>query len=81
MGMRMKRLRTLREERGLTREALARCAGVSSILIEKHERGLGNDTYVSVAVRLSQALDVPVLDLFDATDITGLRVKSGEAVA
>lgn len=74
MGMQMKRLREHREARGLSREALAREAGVSAALIEAHEYGRNKDTHISVAFPLARALGVGVTDLFAADDM-GFRVN------
>ncbi|WP_371827123.1 helix-turn-helix transcriptional regulator [Deinococcus sp. QL22] len=75
MGMQMKRLREHREARGLSREALAREAGVSAALIQAHEQGRNHDTHVSVASPLACALGIPMEELFAPEDM-GLRVKS-----
>ena len=64
--MRMDRLREHREAKGLSREALARAAGVSAKTIEAHEYGRTTDVSVSVAFRLSVALSVSLDDLFSA---------------
>ena len=76
MGMRMKRLRELREGKHLSRDALARKAGVSSALIVAHEKGKNHDTLVSVAYPLAQALGVPLEDLFSPEDMA-LQIKEG----
>lgn len=74
MGMQMKRLREHREARGLSREALAREAGVSAALIQAHEQGRNRDTHVSVAAPLARALGIKMEELF-APDDMGLRVN------
>lgn len=72
--MRMKRLREHREAKGLSREALARLAGVSAAVIEAHERGVKDDTYVSSASRLAEAMGLKMEDLFAPEDM-GCRIK------
>lgn len=74
MGMQMKRLREHREAKGLSREALARKAGVSAALVQAHEQGRNNDTHVSVAAPLARALGITMEDLFAAEDM-GFRVN------
>lgn len=77
MGMQMKRLREHREAKGLSREALAREAGVSAALIQAHEQGRNHDTHVSVAAPLALALGIRMDELFAAEDM-GFRVKSAQ---
>ena len=57
-------LQTLRKQRGLRQAELAELAGVSLAVIRKHEQGLGDDVYLSVAYKLAQALDVSISALF-----------------
>ena len=80
MGMQMKRLREHREARGLSREALAREAGVSAALIQAHEQGRNHDTHVSVAAPLARALGIRMEELFAAEDM-GLRVEAEQGAA
>jgi len=75
----MKRLRELRERQGLSREALARKAGVSAALIQAHEQGRKTDTYFSAAFHLAGALGVRIEELF-AIDDMGFRVDHEEKV-
>lgn len=77
MGMQMKRLREHREAKGLSREALAREAGVSAALIQAHEQGRNHDTHVSVAAPLALALGIRMDELFAVEDM-GFRVKSAQ---
>jgi transcriptional regulator with XRE-family HTH domain len=58
-----RRIRTLREERGLTQEALAERAGLQRPVVGYLERG-ERDFGVSHLWDLAEALDVPVADLF-----------------
>ncbi len=60
----MDRLREHREAKSLSREALAREAGVSAKTIEAHEYGRTADVSVSVAYRLAVALELALEDLF-----------------
>lgn len=80
MGMRMKRLREHREASGLSRDALAKKAGVSAAVIEAHEIGRNQDTLVSVAVPLALALGIKLDELFSPADMV-LRVNPSESVA
>lgn len=59
-------LREHREAKGLSREALARAAGVSAKTIEAHEYGRTADVSVSIAFRIAAALGVSLDDLFSA---------------
>lgn len=63
----MDRLRELREAKGLSREGLARVAGVSAKTIEAHEYGRTSDVSVSIAYRIAAALELPLDDLFSAS--------------
>lgn len=64
--MRMDRLREHREAQNLSREALARAAGISTKTIEAHEYGRTSDVSVSIAFRIAAALGLPIDDLFSA---------------
>ena len=57
-------LRRLREERGLSQEALAHRAGVTVRHIGRIERREGSPT-VSVLVKIAMALDVDIAVLFE----------------
>lgn len=61
------RLREWRRARRLTQEQLAERAGLSYKFIGEIERGRGNPT-VDTLFRLSQALDLDVVDLFGSAD-------------
>jgi|GraSoiStandDraft_34_1057297.scaffolds.fasta_scaffold1162406_1 transcriptional regulator with XRE-family HTH domain len=58
------RLRKIREERGITQEALARRARISRVYLAQLERRR-QDPSLSVVVRLAKALKVKVGDLVD----------------
>lgn len=62
----MDRLREHREAKGLSREMLARSAGVSTKTVEAHEYGRTSDVNVSIAFRLASALGIALDDLFSA---------------
>ena len=58
----MLRLRTLREQRGLTLRALKKISGVAVSALAKFESGKG-DPRLSTLVRLSKALSCSVAEL------------------
>lgn len=60
----MDRLREHREAKKLSREALARAAGVSAKTVEAHEYGRTTDVSVAVAFRIAAALGLTLDDLF-----------------
>lgn len=70
----MDRLREHREAKKLSREALARAAGVSAKTIEAHEYGRTSDVSVSIAFRIAAALEVSLDDLFSA-DLKAMTLK------
>ncbi len=55
-------LRSLREERGETQEALAHAAGVTTAGLSRIERGLANPTWTTL-LRILAALDTSLADL------------------
>lgn len=57
-----KAIRQLREERGLTQEALAQDAGVTVGHMSMIERGHSNPTWATVKA-VAAALDMPMVDL------------------
>lgn len=57
------RIRQLREERGLSQEALAELAGISRHTMYRTETG-ARSASVDVVIKLAAALDVPVDHLF-----------------
>lgn len=57
-----KSIRQLREERGVSQEALAHAAGVTSGTLSLIERGLSNPTW-GTTKGIAAALDVSIADL------------------
>lgn len=62
-----RRLRTLRIQRQLSQEELAKLAQLSTSFISNLERGLNAPSFESLN-NLAHALDVSVKDLFDFED-------------
>jgi transcriptional regulator with XRE-family HTH domain len=58
------RLKTLRIEKQLTQEQLAKLTGLSTSFISSMERGINAPSFETLE-SLAKALDVPVKDLFD----------------
>jgi transcriptional regulator with XRE-family HTH domain len=72
------RLRTLRDEKGLSQMALALMAGVHPTYVSNVERGKRNVSVLNL-VMLAEALGVPVGDFFPSLDTAvakGPRPKS-----
>jgi transcriptional regulator with XRE-family HTH domain len=59
------RLKTLRIEKQLTQEQLAKLTGLSTSFISSMERGINAPSFETLE-SLAKALDVPVKDLFDS---------------
>jgi len=59
-------IKGLRSERGLAQETLALEAGVDRTLVSKIERLIANPT-LEILVKLSMALEVPVMALLQPT--------------
>ncbi len=59
-------IRTLRKEKGLTLEELAKMSGVSRVAINRYELG-DRVPNVTIAVKLAKALDCTVDDLLTDT--------------
>jgi len=59
-----KRLKTLRVEKQLTQEELAKMTGLSTSFISSLERGVDAPSFESLE-SIAKALGVPVKDLFD----------------
>lgn len=57
-----KAIRQLREERGVSQEALAHAAGVTSGTLSLIERGLSNPTW-GTSKGIAEALDVSIAEL------------------
>jgi transcriptional regulator with XRE-family HTH domain len=68
-----KRLRSARRRRGLTLAALANRAGMSESFLSQLERGLTGASLDSLQ-RLTQALEIRVGDLFEASETDSPRV-------
>lgn len=68
-------LHDARRERGLTVEALAASAGVSSGLISQLERGHGNPAFLTLR-RLAEALDLPLAHFVQGPPSGGLVVRA-----
>ncbi len=59
-----KRLREVRNEKGLSQEELALRAGLSQSQIYRIEKGLINTT-ISTALHIAETLEIPFKELFD----------------
>ena len=59
------RLKTLRIEKQLTQEQLAKLTGLSTSFISSMERGINAPSFETLE-SLAKALDVPIRDLFDS---------------
>lgn len=70
-------LRDARRGRGLSVEALAAAAGVSSGLISQLERGHGNPAFLTLR-RLAEALDLPLAHFVQGPPNGGLVVRAAE---
>ncbi|MFK7601855.1 helix-turn-helix domain-containing protein [Deinococcus sp. SM5_A1] len=60
----LRNLKALRTARGWTQQQLAEESGVKVDAIRKQEQGAVEDTLLSIAHPLAQALDVPIEGLF-----------------
>lgn len=58
------RIKSLRENKGLTQEQLAESADMNSIYLSNIERGKENPT-LNLIIKISTALDVEMWELFD----------------
>lgn len=75
-----KRIRTLREQHGLSLRALAERCGLSVNTISLIERGVNSPTVASLNV-LAAALNVPITEFFRSEhDRTTVHVRRGERV-
>ncbi|MEA2451508.1 MAG: hypothetical protein QOG04_218 [Actinomycetota bacterium] len=72
-----RKVRELREARGLSLKALAEAAGVSESFVSQVERGVANPSVASLR-RLAQALDASVGSLFQGPKTGGRVVRSNE---
>jgi transcriptional regulator with XRE-family HTH domain len=67
-----RRLREVRQKRGLTQQAVADLAGMSLTYISNMEHGFKVPSLTTI-IRLAVALDCKVMDLVGALDKTDLR--------
>lgn len=67
-----RRLREVRQQRGLTQQAVADLAAMSLTYISNMEHGLKVPSLTTI-IRLAVALDCKVMDLVGAFDKTDLR--------
>ena len=58
-------LKTLREQKGMTQEQVAKKAGVTRFYVSQLETGLRKNPSVPVLRRLAAALGVPVAELLE----------------
>ena len=72
-------VKSLRQERHLSQEALARAAGVSSGYLSKLERGLYKEPSYDVLSRIAGALSVPTPDLYSAAGLEHLLAEADPA--
>jgi transcriptional regulator with XRE-family HTH domain len=72
-----RKVRELREARGLSLKALAERAGVSESFVSQVERGVANPSVASLR-RLAQALDASVGSLFQGPPTNSRVVRSNE---
>ncbi|GAA4146252.1 helix-turn-helix domain-containing protein [Actinomadura keratinilytica] len=75
------RLRRARRERGMTREDLARAAGVSVDLISKLEQGRRESARITTLAKLANALDLEIPHLLDRRDRLGPDRDGGSVLA
>lgn len=69
-------VRSLRQERNLSQEALAHAAGVSSGYLSKLERGLYKEPSYDVLNRIARALSVPTPNLYSAAGLDHLLAEA-----
>jgi transcriptional regulator with XRE-family HTH domain len=67
-----RRLREVRQKRGLTQQAVADLAGMSLTYVSNMENGFKVPSLTTI-IRLAVALDCKVMDLVGAFDKTDLR--------
>jgi len=63
------RLRTLREERGLTQQALARAAGVATDMVSRLENGRYSSPGLRTLLRVADGLGLPLSTLLPSLDL------------
>jgi transcriptional regulator with XRE-family HTH domain len=69
-----KRVRELRSRRGLTQEAFATRSGISVSFVSLLERGVRTPSYETL-LRIAQALEVPVAELFVRVEAEGQAIQ------
>jgi transcriptional regulator with XRE-family HTH domain len=72
-------VRSLRLERNLSQEALARAASVSSGYLSKLERGLYKEPSYDVLSRIAGALSIPTAGLYSAAGLDHLLAEADPA--
>jgi transcriptional regulator with XRE-family HTH domain len=61
-------VRRLRQERGMTQKTLASNANISISGLSRIERGLSNPIVFSTLVQITNALEIPPQELFNAAE-------------
>ncbi len=74
------RLRTLREERGLTQQALARAAGIATDMVSRLENGHYSSPGLRTLVRLADGMGTTVAAFLPA-DASSTAARDPDAVA
>jgi transcriptional regulator with XRE-family HTH domain len=75
-----KRLRRLRESRGLSQEELGRAAGVHRTYISHIERGMRPNPTLDILVLIARGLEMPLGDLVEGVAIEAAS-KGGSSAA
>ena len=73
------RLRTLREERGLTQQAVARAAGIATDMVSRLENGHYSSPGLRTLLRIADGMGLSVATLLP--DVPGMTHSSPEAAA
>jgi len=69
-----RRIRTLRERRGMSLKAVSEAAGVSESFLSQVERGVASPSIASVQ-RIARALDTSIAELFATDESAGTVVR------
>jgi transcriptional regulator with XRE-family HTH domain len=69
-------VKNLRNQRGLSQEALANRAHVSSGYLSKLERGVYKEPSYEVLSRIASALEMPTADLYEAAGMQHLLAEA-----
>lgn len=72
-----RRIRSFRQDAGLSQEALAEMVGVSFQQIQKYENGFTTLNIIKLQ-HIAAALKVPVTSFFDATSAKNIRLTNEE---